>query len=66
MKRLNGHLDADKIVKEHLSIWSETNEIKRTAAFDKIYAGDVRLTDPFFTSSGIEKLNGFIVDLQNK
>jgi catechol 2,3-dioxygenase-like lactoylglutathione lyase family enzyme len=63
-ERLNEPFDAEKIVKQHLSIWSETNEVARAAAVSKIYADDIKLVDPFFTSGGIEKVNGFINQLQ--
>ncbi len=63
-EKLNEPVDADKIVKEHLSIWSETNKVEREASFGKLYTDNVKLIDPFFTSSGIEKLNGFISELQ--
>jgi catechol 2,3-dioxygenase-like lactoylglutathione lyase family enzyme len=54
-ERWDEPFNAGEIIKEHLSIWSESNEIN---------ADNIKLIDPFFTSTGIEKLNSFINELQ--
>lgn len=65
-ERMNDPVDAEKIIKDHLSIWSDPNETERRTAIGKIYADDIKLVDPFFAFNGIEKMNGFINDLQVK
>jgi hypothetical protein len=59
-------VNAEKMVDKHLSIWSDPNEVTRAVGLNKIYADNVTFTDPFFTFTGIDKLNVVISDLQRK
>ena len=63
-ERWDEPVDAEKIVKEHLYAWSETDGEKRNAVIDRLYAPDVQIVDPFFKIKGIDRLNELISQLQ--
>ncbi len=62
-------LDAKKnieIVKNHLKIWNEKDETKRTALLNQFYASDVEMVDRHFIAGGKDEISKFIVELQTK
>ncbi|MTH18186.1 VOC family protein [Flavobacterium sp. LC2016-01] len=62
-------LDAKKnieIVKNHLKIWNEKDETKRTALLNQFYASDVEMVDRHFIAIGKDEISKFIVELQTK
>ena len=51
------------VLAKHLSLWSETDEARRTPVIAEIYTEDIHFVDPFFTISGQSQVNTFIADL---
>lgn len=54
------------IVENHLKIWNEKDEAKRTALLNQVYAADIEMVDRHFVAEGIEDISKFIVELQAK
>lgn len=68
-KATSDDLDPKKnteIVKNHLKIWNEKDETKRTALLNQFYASDVEMVDRHFIAIGKDEISKFIVELQTK
>jgi catechol 2,3-dioxygenase-like lactoylglutathione lyase family enzyme len=69
VKRTAADLDSKKnteIVENHLKIWNEKDEAKRTALLNQFYAADVEMVDRHFIAVGNKEISKFIVELQKK
>jgi hypothetical protein len=53
----------NNLLNKHLSLWSETDEAKRTPVIAEIYTEDIHFVDPFFTISGQPQVSACIADL---
>lgn len=51
------------LLTQHLALWSETDEARRTPVIAEIYTEDIYFVDPFFIISGRPQVNAFIADL---
>ncbi|MCP2029828.1 catechol 2,3-dioxygenase-like lactoylglutathione lyase family enzyme [Flavobacterium sp. HSC-32F16] len=55
-----------EIVKNHLKIWNEKDETKRTDLLNQFYASDVEMVDRHFIAKGKDEISKFIIELQTK
>jgi len=51
------------LLTKHLSLWSETEEARRTPIIAEIYTEDIHFVDPYFTISGQPQVSACIADL---
>jgi catechol 2,3-dioxygenase-like lactoylglutathione lyase family enzyme len=54
------------LVEKHFVIWNETDQARRTAALNAIYADDIEMTDRNFIAVGHNQVNQFVIGLQKK
>ncbi|AWK07039.1 glyoxalase [Flavobacterium crocinum] len=55
-----------EIIENHLKIWNEKDETKRTSLLNQFYASDVEMVDRHFIARGQKEISKFIVELQQK
>ena len=55
-----------EIIKNHLKIWNEKEETKRTSLLNQFYASDIEMVDRHFIARGQKEISKFIVELQQK
>ena len=51
------------LLTKHLSLWSETEEARRTPIIAEIYTEDIHFVDPYFTISGQPQVSACIANL---
>jgi hypothetical protein len=56
------------LLKQHLAVWNERDNLKRKAMIAALYTNDIELVEPYVVLVGRENLDSFISDLlaQNK
>ncbi len=57
-------MDVETLVDRHLATWSEEDADRRRAAYDEVYAADVRLVEPSGEGRGHEAVEAAISGLQ--
>jgi catechol 2,3-dioxygenase-like lactoylglutathione lyase family enzyme len=63
----NADLATNKIlIENHLKIWNEKEETKRTELLNKVYDADIEMVDRHFIAVGNAEINKFIVELHKK
>lgn len=55
-----------EIVENHLKIWNEKDQAKRTVLLNQLYASNIEMVDRAFIAVGNAEINTFIVELQKK
>ncbi len=55
-----------EIIENHLKIWNEKEETKRTSLLNQFYASDVEMLDRHFITIGQKEISKFIVELHQK